>query len=146
MSPNRQGYVLLDQARIQLVSLWFGGAGLIFLILVIQSIAGKYEGEASDVWGWALPGIMPTLSLILAVLGTGALKTSSKQVWVRSTFLSIAFWLSAGYLALILITILAEPLTKYDPIALYKLSSLWLAPLQGLVTASVGVVFFTKSE
>jgi hypothetical protein len=142
-SPN---HIPLERARLKLARLWLVGAGLIILILVAQSIFGKYGSEVPDVWEWALPTIMPTLSLIVAVLGIGALESKSAKASVRKTFLEISVTLSGGYLALILITILAEPLTNSEPLSLYKLSSLWLAPIQGLVTASIGIVFFTKTE
>ena len=144
MSPGEPKTLPIERARQGLAWLWLGGGGIIFLLLVAQSLAGKYEGEVQEVWGWALPTIIPTLSLILAVLGVGALEPGDGLLKVRSAFYTIAFWLSAIYLTLILVTILVEPLTPGEPLARFKLSSLWLAPLQGLVTSAIGVLFTRK--
>jgi hypothetical protein len=141
VSPTEQRTIPIDRARQGLAWLWLGYGGGIFLLLVAQSLAGKYEGEVQEVWGWALPTIIPTLSLILAVLGAGALQPGNVALAVRRTFYVIALWLSAIYLTLILATILAEPLTASEPLALLKLSSLWLAPFQGLVTSAIGILF-----
>ena len=143
MPTPKKGSILLDQARIGLARLWLFGSGLIASILIAQSVAGKYEGVVQDVWSWALPSIIPTLSLILAVLGANALGKEKKQNRVQRTFYTITFWLSASYLVLILSTLAVEPLVALDAPSLYKLSNLWLAPFQGFVTSSMGVLFFT---
>ena len=146
MTKRKMRTLPLAEARLGLARLWFSGSGLFALILIAQSIAGKYEKEVQEVWGWALPTILPTLSLILAVLGASALKTEQEQIKVQRTFYSIALWLSAGYLGLILVTLLIEPLTVLSALSLYKLSNLWLGPFQGLVTSSIGVLFFTREK
>lgn len=144
MSPRRT--LSLSRARLRLARLWFIGAGLIYFILIAQSVTGKYRGEAQEVWGWALPTTIPTLALIIAVLGAGALQPATEAAKVRSDFYAVAFWLSVSYLALIVALILVEPVSPFEPLALYKLSSLWLAPLQGLVTSAIGVLFFTRQR
>lgn len=146
MARGRRKTLPLEQARIGLARLWFGGAGLLTLILIAQSMAGKYRGEVQEVWGWALPTVLPTLSLILAVLGATALKPEVEDCRVQRTFYSLAFWLSAAYLGLILVTLFAEPLVDLDALALYKQSNLWLGPFQGLVTSAIGVLFFTQES
>ena len=141
---NEDSLIPLERARLQLAKLWFIGSGLIVLILIAQSIFGKYQGEAQDVWSWALPTIVPTLSLIIAILGAGALEPINNEITVRQTFHTFAYWLSCAYLFVILATIGAEPFTAYEPLQLLNLSNLWLAPFQGLVTSAIGVLFFTK--
>jgi len=132
----------LEQARSRLARIWFAGAGTIFLLLIAQSIFGKYQGRAQEVWGWGLPAIVPALSLILSTLGAEALQQKQEQQ-VRSSFARIAAGLSMFYLGLILMTILVEPLTKFDSLELLKLSNLWLGPLQGVVVSAIGVLFFS---
>jgi hypothetical protein len=136
--------VPLDQVRWQLAKLWFGVAGPILLILIAQSAFGKYQGKVQSVWGWALPTIMPTLSLILAALASNALEPEESKAEVRRPFYRTACWLSAAYLILVLATVLIEPFTKYEATELMALSNLWLGPFQGLVASAIGVLFFTK--
>ncbi|HVR10221.1 MAG TPA: hypothetical protein VMW75_19395, partial [Thermoanaerobaculia bacterium] len=122
------------------------GAGGIVLVLIVQSVAGKYAGQAQEVWGWALPTFLPTLALMVAVLGAGALEPVADTTQVRGDFYVLALWLSRVYVALIVGIILVEPLSPLEPLALYKLSGLWLAPFQGLVTSAIGVLFFTRQR
>jgi hypothetical protein len=133
----------LEEARLRLARIWFIGAGTIFLLLIAQSIVGKYQGRAQEVWGWGLPAIVPALSLILSTLGAEALQQRQDQQ-VKSSFARIAAGLSMSYLGLILMTILVEPLTTFDSLELLKLSNLWLGPLQGIVISSIGVLFFSR--
>src|SRR3546814_11382141 len=51
-----------------LAAIWLVGAGGVFLLLVAQSLLGRYEPATHEVWGWFLPTVMPTLSLIVGVL------------------------------------------------------------------------------
>lgn len=138
-------YIALEPARFKITIIWLTGAGLVTGLLILQSVLGKYQNRAQDVWSWALPTIMPTLSLILSGLGAGALKKRA-NLRVSRKFYAIATTLSAFYLTLLMFTLLIEPFTPYEPLELLHLSNLWLGPIQGLVASSVGVLFLSKSE
>jgi hypothetical protein len=56
-----------------------------------RSVLGHFENRSQEVWSWALPTIMPTLSLIVTVLGADALKSKDADVTVRKSFLVLAF-------------------------------------------------------
>ena len=120
--------VQLSVARHRLAFLWLGASGAFFLLLVVQSVMGHFENRSQEVWSWALPTIMPTLSLIVTVLGADALKSIDSHSTVRKSFLLLAFWLSAFYLALVISTLLIEPLTSMSVLDLVKLSNIWLGP------------------
>jgi hypothetical protein len=134
----------LETARARLTAEWLLLAGLIFLVLIIQSVFGKYQNKAQEVWTWALPSIMPTLTMIVSVLGVDAARAQAREVHVQKNFYTIAMVLSACYLLLILATILIEPFTSFDPLDLLKLSNLWLGPFQGLVASAVGFLFISR--
>lgn len=139
----------LDQARVRLAILWLAGAGLIFLLFIVQSLLNVYREFTTEAWGWILPTLMPTLTLIVTVLTYTALDPNSSTSVVRKAFLAIAFWLSLFYLVSILLTILVQPFSAgsaKDAIALMKMSNLWLGPFQGLVASSLGVLFASKQK
>jgi hypothetical protein len=150
--------ISLEKARLRLARLWFIGVGIIFLLLVAQSSAGNvYEGRLEEVWSWALPTFIPTLSLLLSVLGADAIvqvgDSSSNTGILRRSFYSIAYWLSVFYLSLILATILLQPIAvsvnpsdKYSAADFLKRSQLWLSPVQGLVISAMGTLFFSKES
>ena len=89
---------------------------------------------------------MPTLGMVVSVLGYTALDPTVSEAVVRKSFLSVAWWLSAFYLALILLTILIQPFTAAEPAQLMRLSNLWLGPVQGLVASALGVLFVSKRK
>ena len=139
-------FVPLDSARNRLASLWLGAAGLIFLILVIQSLLLVYGSFVQEVWGWILPTVMPTLGMIVTVLGYTALDPRSGEAVVRKSFLTVAFWLSFTYLLLIIVTVLIQPFSAANPVDLMRMSNLWLGPFQGVVASALGVLFVSKRQ
>ena len=132
----------IDKAKWTLARIWLGGAGLIFLILVAQSLRGYYGSHAEDAWGWYLPTVMPTLSLIVGVLVADF--TSRRDVQIEPTLpvFRLGVGLSLFYLALVLLTILMQPFVpNVPPLDLMARSNLWLAPVQGLTVAVLGAFF-----
>lgn len=135
----------LTRSKWLFAGVWLGGAGLVFLILVGQSLVGRYGSQSQEAWAWYLPTVMPTLSLIIGVLvsdfrnanaDTQPLPVSAKGL----LWLGVA--LSVFYLLLVAVTILAQPfLQDVSPIELMHRSNLWLGPLQG-ITAGVLAAFF----
>src|SRR5262245_40106702 len=137
--------ILLDEVRWKLARIWLIMSGSLFLLLIIQSVMGKYAGKVQNVWGWALPSIMPTLSVIVTVLGAGAIEPDKKEkTKVKKHFYLTVYWLSVVYLSIVLGTVLAEPFTPFDSVELLNLSNFWLGPFQGLVASAMAVLFFTK--
>jgi len=60
--------LLMSDCKRTLTVLWFIGSGVIFLMVLLQSILGHYYGKSNEAWGWLLPNIMPGLSLITGVM------------------------------------------------------------------------------
>ncbi len=137
----------LDTVRTRLAILWGIFASVIFVVLVLQSLMDRYKDKTQEVWGWLLPTIMPTLTLIITVLSYTALDPLASRAVVRKTFYRLAAGMSAFYLLLVLLTILMQPFTGADAeLAAQQMrtSNLWLGPLQGLVAAALGVLFVSK--
>src|SRR5689334_9363264 len=120
----------LDVVRTRLAAIWLCGSAPILLIVVVQSLLGKYGDHTQDVWTWLLPTLMPQLSMILAALGYTGLDPKLSDTLVRKSFYSVAAYLSVGYLGLILLTILVQPITGAAPLDLMMRSNLWLGPIQ----------------
>jgi hypothetical protein len=129
----------------RLAVLWFVGGLLLFLLLVFQSIFGKYGTEVDAAWSWFLPTIMPTLSLMLGVLILDATTTGGTDKLIEQFMFYMAFGLSLVYLVLVGVIPLVQPFTGSSPLDLMNQSSIWLGPLQGLVAAALGA-FFVKGE
>jgi hypothetical protein len=147
ISTKSKKWTSLDEARSTLLLIWMVGGGLAFFILMLQSIFGRYESKLQAVWSWFIPTIVPTISLMLGVLGANALSADAHgpQI-VRSFFYRISRALSVFYVAALLLTIGLEPVTRVPAIDLYTMSNYWLGPLQGLVVAALSVLFVSKGR
>lgn len=133
------------KSKRRLAALWFTGAGIIFLTLLFQTILGRYGENINDAWGWFLPTIMPTLSLIIGVLVMDAVGKGVNIRTVDRFFFRLSFSLSLAYLVVVSITIFMQPFSTLSAVELMKQSNLWLGPFQGLVGGSLGA-FFIQGE
>jgi len=136
----------LESARNSLAKIWFIGSGIVFLILMVQSILGKYESSLQEVWAWFVPTVLPTLALMLGVIGAGALMPDQDKRKVKQFFFSLSKYLSLFYLLILTLTILLEPFSNIPGIKLYNLSNYWLSPIQGLVVAAISVLFASQDK
>lgn len=139
-------FINLDKARWQIAKVWLIGSVIPFLAMVIQSVLGKHGGSdgIQAAWSWFLPNIMPTLLLILGVLGSSAFQRGDRVV--RDQFLELSWWLSAVYLFVVTSTLLLEVISVMEPAKLMTVSNYWLTPLQSLTAAAIGVLFTTQEE
>ncbi|MCR9214336.1 MAG: hypothetical protein NXI13_11515 [Proteobacteria bacterium] len=137
---------LMSRCKRRLAMIWLLIGGAIFLVLLGQSFFGKYGDLTQDAWGWFLPSVMPTLSLIVTVMVFDALNGSADDKPADRFMYLIAVGLSVFYLLIVFSTILVQPLTAIGPIELMNQSNLWLGPLQGLVAASLGAFFVKQGE
>lgn len=136
----------MQKCKKKLGALWFISAGVLFLILLFQTFFGHYGDEVDDAWGWMLPTILPTLSLIVGVFVSDALGKGIHVVTVDKFLFILTLGLSATYLFAVFLTIVIQPIAEIAPPDLMKQSHLWLGPFQGLVSASLGAFFNRKSK
>ena len=134
-------------AKRRVATVWGVGAGAPFVLLVAQSLIGHYGTSASEVWAWFLGGVAPTLGLIGAVLGAEAMQadTGTPRA-VDGFFLNWSLGLSIVYLLCLWAILLAGPLRGLSEglPELLRETGTWITPLQGLVTAALGVLFVRK--
>jgi hypothetical protein len=148
--------ISLETARYKLATIWFPACGVLFLIMAIQTLMGAYGADASKAWGWALPNFLPTLALMISVFAAGALQPDSPdKMQVRRSFFRLSAWLSIFYIAVLFLVILAPValtlMGKQAPtvdarISAMEQASIFTGPLQGLVIAAIGVLFFLKDK
>lgn len=132
-------------ARKKIAKLWFAGCGIIFVLLLVQTVLGKYEGVEKAVWGWFLPTVMPTLLLMVGVFSAEAMQPTKSNLVADTFVFNLTRGICITYLCTVIFTILVEPFTPFDKYKLLELSNLWLGPLQGLAGICIGV-FFVKSH
>ena len=135
--------ISLTKAKNRLAVLWFSGGGIILFVVILQSLLGHYGTRAADAFGWLLPTIMPTLSLVIGVLVADALGANPRRKDRINMFLyHLAFAISTAYLLAVALTIAVAPFAQASPLELMEMSNLFLGPLQGLTASALGAFFF----
>ena len=134
--------ISMTKGKRRLAYLWFVGAGIIFAIILVQSIGGKYGERLEEAWGWALQTVVPTLSLMLSVFVIETQRKLQEEKWVKKFYYRLCFWFSFIYLFLVLLTIMIQPFVEMANIEWMKQSNIWLGAFQALVGISLGVFFF----
>ena len=132
--------MFLSACKRRLAVLWFAAGGGLVLILVVQSVLGKYGDSVEEAWAWFLPTVMPTLLLIVGVLVVD-FRTTVRDKKVTPFMYRLALGVSAFYLLLVALVPLLDPFTAMRPLEMMKVSNLWLGPVQGVAAAALGAFF-----
>ena len=133
------------ECRKRLGRLWIIAFAVMFLILVAQSFLGGLGDRAVEAWGWFFANVMPTLSLVAVNMQTDAARSKEPDEEVEPFYYQLSFWVSVGYLALLLLVILGWRITKYEePADAMAFSTVFIGPLQAF-TVSVIAIFFKKA-
>jgi len=138
-------FMVLDKARWALTWVWLVGAAIPFVILIIQSVMGKYgtNNGIQRAWAWFLPNVTPTLVLMVGVLGAAAFSRDDNRL-VRRDFFSLSRALSLFYLCVLTLTFVLEVLSTIPPDQLMTMSNYWLSPLQSLTAGAIGLLFTSQ--
>lgn len=135
----------LTTAKRRLAQAWFAGAGVVASLLLVLTLFGDQD-SVRNLWeAWFVPGVMPNLSLIVGVLVADFRGSKAGDEEADTFVFKLAFWLSCIYLGLMLVTLLASPLTAVAFEADLENSRYFLAPLQALATAALGA-FYVRRE
>ena len=137
---GRDRMLPLEGVRTRIMRVWLIGAGSTAFLLVVISILRGRSDAARDIWSWFLPLVLPTLGLMIGVVGAAA-AGGNVEGRVRKSFVDIAIGLSMAYLAVLALTVLMEPFSPLKGSALYAMSNYYLGPFQGLVVAALGYLF-----
>jgi hypothetical protein len=129
-------------ARFALFALWCVGSSVSLVIVLMQSMTGRYGNDVLHAWAWLLASVLPTLTFMATMLI--ALDESEHTARAKPGLFGWAFVLSTGYLLLVAVTLFAQPFIAMDPIQLFATSQLWLAPSQSLALVFV-TVYFVKA-
>jgi hypothetical protein len=136
----------VDIQRVQQQLVWIWGAGFLagLSLMIAMTAAGTFGGHESEAWAWFLPTVLPTLGVAISTVVTNARMTPGRKVML-SFSATLVRVVSVFYVGRVLITVLAWPMTQKGPLAWFKISGLWLGPIQGFVT-SVLTLFWRPKE
>ncbi len=145
--------VPIDQCKKSLAGLWGIAFVAFFFLILYETQAGPLGDQQQPAWGWMFQNLLPTLSMIVAVLGTDATKPDTGTRTVDRFFFRIALGMSVIYLLTMMLTFVLSAVSFFHaggesgwkPLQAMQNSTFYLGPLQGLTAGSLGV-FFTKQE
>ena len=122
----------VPQHEIRRRLLWIWGVGFLvnFGMLLLLMIT-TFKDHSAEALSWFSPTILPTLGLVVAALSAKDANEPRKQV--PKSDARLAFVASVLYLLLVSFSLLGWALTDKGPLDWFKLSGLWLGPLQGTV-------------
>jgi hypothetical protein len=110
-------------------------AAIMFVLIFFgQTVGGHYGDLTEKAWGWLLPTIVPSCTLIIGVLFKGFGRGEAENKSVRRSKYRFAYWLSFAYLFLVFLTIIFDSFTPWTTTKLMEMSNWWLGPFQGWVS------------
>ncbi len=136
--------LLLTDVRKKLLAIWLSFSALLLIFFLLQALSGKYAGIESVAWIWIFVQLMPGLALLLAVTLFQLKRGKAILRWV--------FWAVAGLMVLFLLFVLVSLAGISGGAGGQSLrdgftgSYRYLLPMQGLVLAVLGLLFFKKER
>lgn len=134
------------KCQTRLMTVWTIGCFILLSIMGLQIIFGHYSEYKRDAVEWLLPAIFPTLSLVTGVWLENAKNKAENDVMVDKKTYRWVMSISILYLSYILIIFAIQPMVAKPSIEVLKDSSLVLAPIQGIMCASIGIFYTNRPK
>lgn len=135
----------LQTAQRKLLLIWLIGSAPALILMLVRTLGPNADG-IENVWGWLLPTVMPTLSLVVGTYAATALAVPDGHRTVDSLFFRVSVALSASYLLIVILAIVSYPFSKTPALVLLERIGIVLGPVQGLVSACLGVFFVSQKQ
>ena len=124
----------------KLVLLWLIGSTPAILLMLIRTFTTG-DKDIDRVWGWLLPAIMPTLSLVVGTYTAKAL-SSGEPKSVDTLLFRISVAVSTAYLLIVTAAVVLYPVGRLPGLLTLERVGIVLGPVQGLVSACLACSFF----
>lgn len=136
--------ISFESCRKQYLIIWLTGFIVILLLLLLQSVGGKYEPSSSKAWLWLLYNALPMLLALLFSYSKKNITTKKVEI----AFYRVTYILLIAYFGIFLLSILTQPFAKayadLSPLEVLHNSNIFLLPLQ-LVLAILFLIQATQS-
>lgn len=144
MATRNGSVISFSQAKKKMAVVWLLFSAAIFTLFIILTIT-KFGEESQVAWNWLLPSILPTLSLIIGILVTDAKTNTPEEHKVNKFYYYLALGFSIFYLSLLFCLILFHGKFPIGIDEMFRRSNLFLAPIQGLVSAVIGIFYYKST-
>jgi hypothetical protein len=135
--------LLIVQRKV--ASMWYIFGSLILLLIIVQSIGGKYSSDYLKVIGWYSKNILPTLLVLTTTMIFAARNEHSiKDKQINRYFAKIIKAASWFYFVCIILFFLAQPIvyshTGKSALETLEMSTPFLGVIQGFINALIGAI------
>jgi len=135
-------WIPLSRTMLSCLLPWTVGTILVILVVFIQTLTGKLGEAAPTVWCWAAVLLLPGLALLSGGLILNRYAGQHTPPAAHHLLRGLA-WL---YLLLVLLTLFNMLQNDHGLVVYFQNSYWWLAPLNGLLLAGFGLVFWRKEQ
>ena len=133
----------VTKSQRQLLLVWSGlGAVALTIVLIQTAPGGAYSRNASEVWDWFLPTVVPTISLMVGTVIADT-RAGDRRATVDAFAFRLALSVSILYLALV-VTFLFMYAQSAQPTADLKGSSKIVNALYAIVGIALGTMFVSR--
>ena len=130
----------MDKRRAEwlLLMTWGVGAIVVFVVLLIQHMGGAFGSDASRAWGWYTATALPALSLL-----TGSfIADGGRNEQIDKAAFKFVLAVSLFYLVILVLASMRYAFqSSHTALDVLADSSVFLGPVQGLVSLSLGRLF-----
>lgn len=138
----KENLISIKESRKRIFRLWAISSVGLLLIVLVQSFLGKFNGEDVKIFSWLFPNVVPTLTLMLAIFKSDL--SGSEDGSIDPTYYSSVLYGTIFYFFVLYMIIFIQPLTGDSLIELTQKSGIYLGPIQGVIAALIGLLFFKK--
>ncbi|WP_321870956.1 hypothetical protein [Burkholderia ubonensis] len=127
-----------------LAGIWFVACALLFVLLMLRTIKGASPTVTTELWKWILPNIVPFVSLITGAIFVIRPVDGSDAVDGFVFYIAVAG--SVLYLVTLFLLLVFSPhyQPNVDEGAFLRTTNFWLAPLQAVDSAALGIFFMKQ--
>jgi hypothetical protein len=137
--------ISLSKAKEHLVKLWTIGFLLLFLFFFLQTVTQRYVGITNEAWGWFLPHLLPTLTIIIGGYFFDVNRKDATINIIPATSFKISYVISVSYFIIVFIIIFSYRNVNGNILEYYQSYNVVLSAIQSLISGSV-VFLFTKQK
>lgn len=129
----------IERARIQVLVVWISLFSPLAILITLQTAFKKYDWTVG--WGWLGQATIPTLSLMISVIGTRSVSKEAEKTTPNRTLYLLCINVTILYFLTLYGIVLLEPFVDYDVVHLFSVSGWFVAPLQGLLIGLLSKLF-----
>lgn len=139
------------EAQKKISSIWSWGGGVVIVMLISQTLFGKYGNDYWNVIGWFSQIVLPTWGIIFGTLVyTQKNPQKFKTKRVESFYFRLCRNISVFYFIITLSIIFLQPAifsrTGLNGLEVLTMSSYFLVLLQGILNTILGIFFLNQNN